>query len=139
MPNLYNNTHQKNLLAKLSRVGQVRREVAQGFVQWYYTSKRAQVLLIAYLVIFVLFLVLAWFVHIHPVLPVDVAITQEFQEQRLPWLKSFIIGISFLGSHFFLFAFLIFLTAALFWLIQLRLEAIFIMGLSVLTFRLIGR
>ncbi len=95
--------------------------------------KRARLLIITYLVIFVLFLVLAWFVHVYPVWPVDVAITQEFQEHRLPWLKSFMIGISFLGSHVLPFASLIFLTAVLFWLVRLRLEAVFIVGLSVVS------
>jgi undecaprenyl-diphosphatase len=77
----------------------------------------------------VLFLILASFVHVHPILPIDVAITQEFQEQRQPWLKSFMVAVSFLGSQFLLFTFLILLTAVLFWLIRLRLEAIMILGL----------
>ena len=98
--------------------------------------KRARLLVITYLVIFVLFLVLAWFVHIYPVWPVDVAITQELQEHRLPWLQSLMIGVSFLGSHALLFAALIFLTAVLFWLMQLRLEAVFVVGLSVVSLAL---
>ncbi len=125
-----NANHQENLPDKQSRGGQVRKEVVQGLVLWSRASKRTQTLIITYMVIFVIFLILALFVHIHPILPIDVAITQEFQEQRHPWLKSFMVAVSFLGSQVLLFTFLILLTAVLFWLIQLRLEAIMILGLS---------
>ena len=128
-----NDNHQTNLPDKQSIVGQVRQEVVQGFVLWDRALQRAHVLIIAYLVIFGAFLLLAWFVHIHPILSIDVAITQEFQEQRLPWLKWFMIAVSFLGNQILVFAFLILLTAALFWLIRLHLEAVFIVGLPVVS------
>jgi undecaprenyl-diphosphatase len=88
-------------------------------------------LITVYLFGFVLFGILAWFVHVHPVLSIDVAITQEFQEERLPWLKSFMVAISFWGNNFPVFVTLIFLTALAFWLVRLRLEALFIIGLSI--------
>ena len=111
-------------------------EVERGSVQQPHASKRARALIIAYLVIFVLFLVLAWFVHTYPILPIDIVITQEFQEHQPLWLKSSMLAVSFLGSHAILFTMLIFLTAVGFWLIRLRLEAIFIIGLSIVSFGL---
>lgn len=128
-----NDNHQKNPLDERSIVGQARNEAVQSFVRWPRASKRAQILIIAYLVTFGIFLFLAWFVHIHPILSVDVAITQEFQEQQLPWLKWFMVAVSFLGNQILVFVFLILLTAMLFWLIGLRLEAVFIVGLSALS------
>jgi undecaprenyl-diphosphatase len=125
--------HQKSLLDKPSIVEQARTEVAQSFVSQYRTSKYAHVLIITYLAIFVLFLALAWFVHTHPILPVDIAITQEFQEHQLPWLKWFMVTVSFLGNQSLVFAALIFLTAVVFWLLGLRLEAICIAGLSLVS------
>jgi len=48
-----------------------------------------------------LFALLALWVHIHPNLPVDVAITQEFQECQSPWLRflaAYLIGGVLLGT-----------------------------------------
>src|SRR5262249_11842686 len=91
---------QKNQPDRQSILEQVQQEVAQGFVQWSRALKRTEILIVAYLVLFVLFLILAWFVHIHPILSIDIAITHEFQEHRLPWLKSFMLAMSFLGNQF---------------------------------------
>jgi membrane-associated phospholipid phosphatase len=124
---------QKNVLDKQPIVQQAQKEVMQSRVPWYLALKRTQVLIAVYLVIFALFLVLAWFVHVHPVLSIDVAITQEFQEQQLPWLNWFMVAVSFLGNQFIIFSLLILLTAVIFWLVRLRLEAVFIVGLSVVS------
>ena len=40
------------------------------------------------------------------------------------------IAISYLGSHFMIFTILIIMTAAAFWIVRLRLEAVFIVALS---------
>jgi undecaprenyl-diphosphatase len=125
--------HQKGLPDKQPIVEQVQQEVAQGFVQQSRASKRTKILIIAYLVLFVLFLTLSWFVHVYPIFSVDVVITQEFQEHRIPWLKSFMIAVSFLGNQFLIFTCLILLTAVVFWLIRLRMEALFIAGLSIIS------
>lgn len=129
----YSDNHQKDSLNERSSIGQVQQEVVQGFMPWHHTSKRALVLIIAYLVVFVLFLVLACMVSVYPVWSIDVAITREFQEERLPWLKWFMVAVSFLGSQFGVFTGLILLTAVVFWLLRLHLEAIFILGLSVVS------
>lgn len=112
-------------------VEKVQQEVERSREPWYRVSRRTQILITVYLFGFVLFGILAWFVHVHPVLSIDVAITQEFQEERLPWLKSFMVAISFWGNNFPVFVTLIFLTALAFWLVRLRLEALFIIGLSI--------
>ncbi len=76
-----------------------------------------------------LFILLACFVHIHPVLPLDVAMTRSFQENQAPWLRITMLAISYLGSSFLL-PVLVILTTVVFWAMGFRLEAIFVAGLS---------
>ena len=112
---------------------QVQQEVDSGREPWYRSSRRTRILAIVYFLQFLLFTALAWFVHFNPVLPVDVAITQEFQENKAPWLQSFMIAVSFLGNQPILFTALILVTAIAFWLVRLRLEAVVIVTLSVVS------
>ncbi len=112
---------------------QVQQEVDSGRVPWYRFSRRTQILATVYLLLFVLFTALAWFVHFHPIFAVDVAITREFQENKSPWLKSFMVAISYFGNHIIVFTALIVLTALAFWLVRLRLEALIIVTLSVVS------
>ena len=111
-------------------VEQAREEVERGRLPWYRSSKRTVALIIIYFLVFVLFLALATFVHFHPILPVDVTITREFQENQAPWLKWLMIAVSYLGYTAIVFVPLILLTALAFWLVRLRLEAILIVALS---------
>jgi membrane-associated phospholipid phosphatase len=76
-----------------------------------------------------LFILLACFVHLHPILPLDVAITRSFQENQAPWLRITMLAISYLGSSFLL-PVLVILTTEVFWARGFRLEAIFVAGLS---------
>ncbi|GCF09866.1 phosphatase PAP2 family protein [Dictyobacter arantiisoli] len=108
-------------------------EVEESREPWYRVSRRAQFLIVAYLLIFVLFTILALYVHFNPVLSVDVTITKEFQENHTPALSSFMVAVSFLGNQSLIFSLLILLTAAVFWAVRLRLEALFIIGLSVVS------
>jgi len=108
-------------------VDQARQEVERGRVPWYRSSKRAIALIIIYFIVFVLFTALATFVHFHPILPIDITITREFQENQAPWLKWLMIAISYLGYTPLVFLPLIGLTALAFWLVRLRLEAILIL------------
>src|SRR2546425_13331260 len=41
-----------------------------------------------------LFGLLAWFVHVHPILPIDIAITRSFQQNHAPWLRITMLAIS---------------------------------------------
>lgn len=111
-------------------VEQAQQEVRRSRNPWYVVSKRGQIFVAIYLVQFALFTLLAWFVHVHPVLPVDIVITQEFQENKAPWLQQAMIAVSCLGNAHYVFAALILLTAAAFWMVRLRLEALFIVILS---------
>jgi membrane-associated phospholipid phosphatase len=76
-----------------------------------------------------LFGLLAWFVHVHPILPLDVAITRSFQQNQAPWLRITMLAISYPWSSLLLPA-LILLTAVVFWAVGARLEAVFVGGLS---------
>lgn len=116
-----------------TKMDQVQQEVDRGREPWYRSSRRTRILAVVYLIQFVLFTALAWFVHFNPVIPVDVAITQEFQENKSPWLESFMVAVSFIGNQSILFAVLIALTALAFWLVRLRLEALIIITLSVVS------
>ncbi len=86
-------------------------------------------LLQVYALQFTLFGLLAWFVHIHPILPLDVAITRLFQQNQAPWLRITMLAISYPGNSLLLPA-LILLTAVFFWAVGARLEAVFVGGLS---------
>jgi membrane-associated phospholipid phosphatase len=102
------------------------REVERSSVPWYRASKRAYLLIGIYAVLTALFALLAWFVHVHPVIPVDVAITREFQEDHALWLRDLMFATSWLGFMPILFFAIIVLTGIIFWLVKLRLEAILV-------------
>ena len=55
-------------------------------------------LLLLYALQLMLFGLLAWFVHIRPILPLDVAITRSFQQDQAPWLRITMLAISYPGS-----------------------------------------
>lgn len=112
-------------------VENVQQEVEEGREPWYRSSRRAQVLIGIYIVEFVLFTFLAVYVHFNPILPVDITITREFQENKMPWLKGFMVAISYFGNHIIVFTALILLTALFFWLVRLRLEAVLIAAVSI--------
>jgi len=109
---------------------QVQQEVDSGREPWYRSSRRTRILALVYFIEFLLFTALAVFVHFNPVLPVDVVITKEFQENKAPWLQSFMVAVSFFGNQKIIFVTLIVLTAIAFWLVRLRLEALVILALS---------
>jgi membrane-associated phospholipid phosphatase len=76
-----------------------------------------------------LFGLLALFVHVHPVFPLDVAITHSFQQNQSPWLRITMLAISYPGDSLLLPA-LVLLTTIVFWARGVRLEALFVAGLS---------
>ena len=114
-------------------VEQAQHEVTRSRAPWYAVFRRTRVLIGIYIGIFILFGALAFFVHVHPILAIDVAITQEFQEYRPVWLNGLMVAVSYLGNNSLLFALLILLTAIIFWAVQLRLEALMIAGLSIVS------
>jgi membrane-associated phospholipid phosphatase len=90
------------------------------------------ILLIVYAIQLSLFAVLAWFVHLYPVNPIDITITREFQENPASWLQISMEVVSFSGSTLVL-PCLVLLAAVIFWLAGLRLEAVFVVALSVVS------
>ncbi len=112
-----------------SAVEEAKQQVTASRTSSYHRRRIARMLLGLYALQLTLFAVLAWWVHYHPILPIDVAITREFQENPAPWLKIIMIVVSYPGSTFILPA-LILLTAIIFWVVDLRLEALFVIGLS---------
>ena len=109
----------------------VEQEVTRAIEPWYsVSSRRARIFVVIYLVAFVLFTLLAWFVHVHSVIPIDVTITREFQENKSPWLSTSMILVSAFGNFPLLMSAVVLITALIFWYFRLRLEALFIVGLS---------
>ncbi|HXR65663.1 MAG TPA: phosphatase PAP2 family protein [Ktedonobacteraceae bacterium] len=100
------------------------REVQAARRPWYSILSQTRFLLAVYLIFLALFGGLAFLVYVHPLLPVDVVITHEFQENQAPWLSTFMIAVSYLGNTIWLFVGLIVLTAVAFWAFRLRLEAV---------------
>jgi membrane-associated phospholipid phosphatase len=111
-------------------IEQAQQEVTRSREPWYLTIRRGYILIAIYLALFALFSLLAWYVHVHPIIAIDVAITREFQEDQDPWLNTLMIAVSYLGFHILIFSALIGLTAAAFWIVRLRLEAVLIVALS---------
>lgn len=119
-------------------VGKAEQEVERTRLPWYHSTKRAYTLIGIYAIVFVIFGLLAWWVHFHPVLAIDVTITREFQENQNPWLSGFMFAVSWLGYQFILYSALIVVTAIIFWILHLRLEAVFIIAVSVVSSLLNG-
>ena len=92
-------------------------------------------LLIIYAIQLSLFAILAWLVHVYPVNPIDTTITHEFQENPATWLKLSMDAVSF-GGYIFVIPCLVLLAALIFWFAGLRLEAVFVVALSLISFGL---
>jgi membrane-associated phospholipid phosphatase len=116
-----------------SVVKEAEQEVAASRRPWYYLSRIARLLLGVYTLLLLLFGALAWWVHSHSVLPIDVTITREFQENLAPWLQVTMRVISYPGSSLLL-PLLVVAAALIFWVVGLRLEAVFVLALSVVSF-----
>lgn len=103
---------------------QIQQEVQTARRPWYFVLRQARFLLVVYFIATALFGLLAFWVHVHPILGVDVLITQEFQERKAPWLKGFMIAVSYQGNAAWLSLSLIILASAALWLLRFRLEAL---------------
>lgn len=101
-----------------------RQDVAAARLPWYRRLKRGYIFLGIYAALLVLFALLATFVHFHPVLGVDVTITRAFQEDQTPWLSGLMTAVSYIGYQDWLSVGLVLLAAVIFWLLDLRLEAV---------------
>ena len=109
-------------------VEEAQEEVAAARRPWYQTRRWGGTLLLVYIVLMILFGILAWGVYAHPVLAPDVTITRVFQENRSPWLRTSMVLVSAIGDMQLLSAGLIVLATIVFWLMDLRLEAMVIVA-----------
>ncbi|HEV2579962.1 MAG TPA: phosphatase PAP2 family protein, partial [Ktedonobacteraceae bacterium] len=109
---------------------QARKEVETTRLPWYRVVRGARILLIVDIVLLALFSLLTWWVHLHPVLSLDVTITREFQENQSAWLKYFMMAVSFQGYNLWFNVSLIAIAAVVFWVVDLRLEAIVLVLLT---------
>ena len=105
-------------------VQEARQDVAVTRLPWYRSIKRAYYLLLIDVLLLVLFALLATFVHFHPVVGIDVTITREFQENQSPWLQGLMTALSYIGYQAWLSIGLVVLAVLIFWIVDLRLEAI---------------
>src|SRR6266480_2995249 len=111
-------------------VWEAQEEVAAARKPWYQTRKGGVILLTVDALLLALFAFLAIWVAYHPVLAFDVTITRDFQANQSPWLRYTMLAVSYIGNVMALFAGLIVLAAILFWILDLRLEAIMIVVVS---------
>ena len=105
-------------------------EVATARRPWYQTRRWGSVLLVVLAVLLVLFGLLAWWVASHPILAIDITITRDFQENQALWLRTTMIAVSYIGNMQVLSVGLVALSAVLFWMVDLRLEAITVVVVS---------
>lgn len=117
---------------------EAQKEVETARVPWYRSIKRGRLLLALYTIQLALFGVLALWVRFNPVLPIDVAITREFQENQAPWLKFTMVAISYQGNTILLSIGLIALAGIILWLVHLHLEAVILVALNVISALLNG-
>ena len=111
-------------------VEEARQDVTEARRPWYQIVKWGRILIAVYAILFVLFGLLAWWVRYHPVIAIDVTITREFQENQSPWLQNFMVAVSYIGNASLVSLGLIILAVVLFWVVDLRLEAIMVAAVS---------
>ncbi|HEX9133392.1 MAG TPA: phosphatase PAP2 family protein [Ktedonobacteraceae bacterium] len=111
-------------------VEEAQEEVAAARKPWYQTRKWGFILLTIDAILLALFAFLAIWVAYHPVLAIDVTITRDFQANQFPWLRYTMIAVSYIGYVMALSAGLILLAAILFWILDLRLEAVLVVVVS---------
>src|SRR5437667_5653419 len=111
-------------------VEEAQEEVAVARKPWYQTRKWGFILLTIDTILLALFAFLAIWVAYHPVLAIDVTITRDFQANQSPWLRYTMLAASYIGNVMALSAGLVVRAAILFWILDLRLEAIMIVVVS---------
>lgn len=124
--------HQESIGEKIeeSAIKVVEEEVAAASRPWYQTRKWGGILLLVYAILLILFVLLAWWVSYNPVSPIDVTITRDFQHNQSPWLSNIMSAVSYIGNVEALSIGLIALATVIFWLVDLRLEAITVVVVS---------
>src|SRR5947209_5392245 len=111
-------------------VEEAQEEVAAARKPWYQTRKWGIILLAIDIILLALFAFMAIWIAYHPVIAIDVAITRDFQANQSPWLRYTMLAVSYIGNVMILSVGLVVLAAILFWILDLRLEAILIVVVS---------
>jgi undecaprenyl-diphosphatase len=111
-------------------VEEAREDIAAARKPWYQTRKWGFILLTIDAILLALFAFLAIWIAYHPVLAIDVTITRDFQANQSAWLRYLMLAVSYIGNVMALSALLVVLAALLFWILDLRLEAILIVVVS---------
>src|SRR6266480_303926 len=111
-------------------VEEAQEEVAAARKPWYQTRKWGIILLAIDIILLALFAFMAIWIAYHPVIAIDVAITRDFQANQSPWLRYTMLAVSYIGNVMVLSAGLVVLVAVLFWILDLRLEAIMVVVVS---------
>ncbi|HYX50358.1 MAG TPA: phosphatase PAP2 family protein [Ktedonobacteraceae bacterium] len=111
-------------------VEEAKQGVSEARRPWYQIVKWGRILIAIYVILFVLFGLLAWWVYYHPVIAIDVTITREFQENQSPWLRNFMVAVSYIGNTSLVALGVIILAMVLLWIVDLRLEAIMVAAVS---------
>lgn len=114
-------------------VEEAQEEVTAARRPWYQTRRWGLILLAVYGVLLALFALLATWVAYHPVLAIDVTITRDFQADQSSWLRYMMIAVSYIGNTTALSLGLIALATVLFWVVDLRLEAIMVVVVSAIS------
>jgi membrane-associated phospholipid phosphatase len=107
-------------------VEEAQEEVSAARKPWHQTRKWGFILLAIDAILLALFAFMAIFIASHPVLAIDVSITRDFQANQSSWLSYIMIAVSYFGNELPLSVGLVALTAILFWILDLRLEAILV-------------
>lgn len=110
-------------LSQTRLTAQGEREITASDVTRYFLRKRNAILLTLCILQIIIFGLLAWWVHRRPSWFIDVMVTNGFQEQQAFWIRNGMIAASYLGNATFLFQGLVLLTALIFFVARLRLEA----------------
>jgi membrane-associated phospholipid phosphatase len=113
-----------------SVIEEAEQEVSGSRRTWYASVRWGRILITLDAILLALFALLAWWVHVHPVLAIDVAITREFQENQSPWLSNTMIAVSYIGNTLPLSIGLILLAAIVFCLVRMYLEAVMVIVVS---------
>ena len=116
-----------------SVVEEAQQEVSGARRSWYQSVRWGRILITLDAILLGLFALLAWWVHVHPVLAIDIAITREFQENQSPWLSTTMVAVSYIGNTLPLQVGLIVLAAVLFWIVRMYLEAVTVLAVSVVS------